>query len=839
MSWRLLFSGLDSFTWTTIVLITTLATLILSGWLLRLERRLVPRHVGWTLLALRTSILALLLLTLLQPVLTRKSDLLQQSRIVVAVDASDSMETRDSHATLAEKLRWAQALGMLGNQETRPLIERWANSADSGQEPHWHLTDRPPQTPAEQAAARARRDQVMATLQEFDLLPRTEFARRLLTAKPTELLENLRRNLPTDLRLFAAEQLQTTPQLLNQQLQSDRQKLRPAATDTIGLLQKTLAEESAGQIRGFVLLTDGRQTTPADAAGTAELLAMINVPVYCIPIGSALQPRDLSIASIDAPETVFLKDKALIRTVLGTAGFEGEELTVRLEADGTVLQQQTITPATDSSVVSFSIPSDQAGRFDYLITSEARPGELRTDNNSRSFSLKVVDNKARVLLLDGDARWEFRYLNNLLERDRQVTASTVLFRQPWLEILNQPALQNTLPPAEAFREVLASTDLLIIGDLNPAEADPQTWQMVEEAVTRDGLTVVIIPGRRYMPLAHQSEILQAMLPLNNVQQKLAEQFLPSVPATEQTAFRLTLSPVAQTLPMFQLQEDPTSRDTSLAKLPGHPWIATGTPKPGAVVWATAAIPGLPNAADPVIIQQDYGFGQVVWLGLDSTWRWRRRAGDEWHYKFWGQLIRWAARSKASAGNSSLRMTVSDVVVDETEAPEVVVRWDRRLLPKISDVAVSVVARQQQQQQNSTATPPVTVQLMPSPEMPERFTAKLPRLTEGTWNLQLKVENTTVEIPPNIQTELLVRKQVSAELADVSCNRTLLKQLAEQSGGEMIEPWDAARITQLLLPQEQTQTRLQERSLWDHWALVILFCTLLMTEWAVRRINGLP
>ena len=109
MSWRLLFSGLDSFTWTTIVLLATLAALILSGWLLRLERRLVPRRVGWTLLALRTSILVLLLLTLLQPVLTRKSDLQQQSRIVVAVDASDSMETRDSHATLAEKLRWAQA----------------------------------------------------------------------------------------------------------------------------------------------------------------------------------------------------------------------------------------------------------------------------------------------------------------------------------------------------------------------------------------------------------------------------------------------------------------------------------------------------------------------------------------------------------------------------------------------------------------------------------------------------------------------------------------------------------------------------------------------------------
>jgi hypothetical protein len=124
-------------------------------------------------------------------------------------------------------------------------------------------------------------------------------------------------------------------------------------------------------------------------------------------------------------------------------------------------------------------------------------------------------------------------------------------------------------------------------------------------------------------------------------------------------------------------------------------------------------------------------------------------------------------------------------------------------------------------------------------MPERSTARLHGLTEGNWTLRLKVENTTVEVPPNLQTELIVRKQISAELADVSCNRTLLKQLAEQSGGELIEPWDVARISELLLPADQPQQKLQERSLWDHWTLIVLFCCLLMAEWVVRRVNGLP
>ncbi|MFM7830175.1 MAG: hypothetical protein ACKPJD_00175, partial [Planctomycetaceae bacterium] len=131
MHWRLLFSGTDSTTWTTLVLFASLAALAISCWLLRLERRIVSRPVGWTLLTLRCSVLTLLLLTLLQPVLTRQFDQRLQNRVVVAVDGSDSRDTRDSHATLAEKLRWAQALGMLGNAETRPLIETWAAAAEA------------------------------------------------------------------------------------------------------------------------------------------------------------------------------------------------------------------------------------------------------------------------------------------------------------------------------------------------------------------------------------------------------------------------------------------------------------------------------------------------------------------------------------------------------------------------------------------------------------------------------------------------------------------------------------------------------------------------------------
>ncbi|MEY3459127.1 MAG: hypothetical protein RL215_2284, partial [Planctomycetota bacterium] len=114
MSWHLLFAGAGSTGWLIFAGLGVSLALVLSVWLLRLERRLVPRSAGWGLLVLRSSILVLLFLLMLQPLLTKRFDIEKRGRVVVAVDASLSMETRDRHAALPEKLRWAQALGMLG-----------------------------------------------------------------------------------------------------------------------------------------------------------------------------------------------------------------------------------------------------------------------------------------------------------------------------------------------------------------------------------------------------------------------------------------------------------------------------------------------------------------------------------------------------------------------------------------------------------------------------------------------------------------------------------------------------------------------------------------------------
>ncbi len=849
MNWRLIFSGAKSPIWVLSTVLSVVAVLLLSIWLMRLERRVVSRSVGWILLSLRVLVLGVMLTLLLQPVLTTQLDVTQRGRVIVAVDASRSMEIHDTNAPLGEKLRWAQALGMLGNQETDTLIQQWVTAADAGEEPNWLGTVLPPQTPAERFAAEARRRQVDSSLAELAQMPRTEFVRRLLQSQPRVLLEKMQGLIGVDVRLFATEQRAANLEELAELLQSERLEILPGNTDVLNVLQSVTAEDGAGQVRAIVLLTDGRQSVPGDISSTTQLLTSLSVPVYTIPIGSIVPPRDLSVATVDAPEAIFLNDQAQIQATLATFGFEGQELTVRLERDGKTLEEKRMTPSAESAVATFTVPSAETGRFDYRIIADAQTGELRDDNNARDLTLHVVDNKARVMLLDGDPRWEFRYLKNLLERDKQVDSSIVLFRQPFLNLLDDSYIASKLPAFEAFAQELAKTDLLIIGDVLAKDVEPGIWDLIEKAVSRDGLSVVIIPGRQSMPHEFQSPVLSSLLPVKEFTPRVAEQFQKSELDSPATSYQLKLTSDAFHLPMFQLSDSMTLRDPTLRDLPGHQWIYGGVPKAGATLWAGSQIQGDSGAVVPTIVHHDYGFGQVVWMGIDSTWRWRMRSGDARHYRFWGQVIRWAARNKSAAGNDDVRLTLSDSVIDESESVDVVVRWNPERLKELQGAKVNVIATPVLDETNPGDTGTVNKNTSPltqfmatleaSLDAPERFRGRIPTLAPGLWQIELQVTGGSLNLDQAIRTELLVRKEESTELANVSCNRGLLRQLSGMTGGEMIEPWNSDRLISLLQPDDHAAEEVQERTLWDHWWVLVVLFSLMMTEWVIRKLNGLP
>jgi len=236
-----------------------------------------------------------------------------------------------------------------------------------------------------------------------------------------------------------------------------------------------------------------------------------------------------------------------------------------------------------------------------------------------------------------------------------------------------------------------------------------------------------------------------------------------------------------------------------------------------------------------MVHQYYGFGQVLWIGIDSTWRWRHRIGDKYHHRFWGQLARWAAENKASAGNEFVRLSLDQSQIEIGEDGIVRARWQKKFLDDNPKMRAFVEIRRQP---DNGGPPFARVELTGVEDQPLSMQARLADLPVGSWQVKLVAENADLGAD-DLTTAIYVLDSNTTELSDLAANRELLTQIAEASGGELLLPDTIGRLVDILKPPEEEAETRDESTLWDHWLVLLAFFALLTVEWTIRKLNGLP
>jgi len=843
---ELILQGLATSGWFWFCAVVCVIAAVCVGLLLKYERTLVNSRVGNTLLALRLSVLALLCLTFLQPVVTWVLDRDRSAKIIVAVDVSESMDTADAHADKASLLRWARSLELIGNATTDDRLDRWISELENGLEPTWIQASEAATAASRAELTRLRKANVEQVIETVRALPRREIATRLLNATSQPLLKQFNEISAVEVRAFAAKVETLDESLLEESLTGPRPSLLPQQSD-LGVATALNIADDTSKVMGVVMLTDGRHNADKDPLEAAMRLGTLNTPMIPVMIGSELRPIDISVVSLDHPRVVFQNDTPVVKARLAADGFRNKELTVILQhADGTEVSRVVRVPPDAAGTpfvdVDFPLKAETIGRDEYQLWTAVQEGETRDDNNQRSFAVEIVDDQSHVLLVEGEARWEFRFIDNALSRDERVDLQRVVFDQPHIGVLPTTFFPKRLQLPTSREDVSESNmtelDLLVIGDVSPSNVDSNVWEVIDEFVREQGGTLVLLAGKRQFPARHTSLELRQLLPVTNLREiDLSQSGTDDAPLDR--GFRLQLTPDADRHAMFQFDTNSSENRRVWSQLPGHVWGLTGTAKPGTTVFAAAHQrdgPSLETERDnAMIVHQYYGFGQVLWIGIDSTWRWRHRIGDKYHHRFWAQLARWAARNKASAGNDFVRLLVQNSQLSVGDDAIFEARWQKRFLDLNPDLKASIEIYQDSRIPGEK--PFSRIELRPIDGNALLFQARAVGLPAGTWTAKVTVEN--ANLGSEVSTSLYVSEPLTGELSDLSANRDLLTQLADASGGELIMPDEVNRIVELLKPPQQSAQSREETTLWDHWIFLLLFFALLTTEWVVRKLNGLP
>ncbi|QDU37762.1 hypothetical protein Mal4_20790 [Maioricimonas rarisocia] len=816
--------------------------------LYRYERRLVTRRLGVTLLSLRIAAIVTLLLMLLEPVIGWTLNREQTGRVIVAVDVSESMETADEHADEAEKLRWARALGLIGNERNAEQIDAWIAAYEADREPEWVAEDETDDPDRRQALADGRREFAENAMQQAMSLTRLDIARRLLTDGSEPLIDQLDQLAITEAHAFGGQTIALDPRELEQNLDEISASVQPGVTNlTEGLFAGAGATDGP-PLAGVIVWTDGRDTGPIATRQLIARAASRGVPIYPVLLGSSRRPRDLAIGVVDAPSTVYVEDEPVVKADVMSYGYEGRQLSVHLEKVGDEEQSrqtQQFVADRPSRRIEFALPAEDVGRHKYRIWIDSDPEETRDDNNEKSFTITVVDDTSRVLLVEGEGRWEFRYLLNALNRDDRVQVDPILFDQPYMGVLPDTFFPRTLNLQDDRADAVGDTsfadyDIVLLGDVAPFHVGPAVWEQLDRYVREEGGTLVLTAGKNYFPRAHDSLILRDLLPVRNPRPfQVAGEVAARSPASRGFALQLTPEGIDETI--FQLNADPAANSRIWAALPGHPWGMVGEARGGTTVWATAVDPenrprGLrAERENALIVHQYLGAGQVLWIGIDSTWRWRLRTGDLYHHRFWGQLVRWAAEFKAAVGNEFVRFGPDRSMISEGEEVLLRARWKPNFLRRFPDVTATANIFPAGQRDEA---PMMSIELKPDLDSSLLHKATARGLPAGNYEIELQIEGAEAVDRP-IVAELIVSPQLTNELADLAADRELLQRLARETGGRMFLPDEVGEIPDLFRDVTESSSEYREQPLWNQWPAFAVLCTILMAEWVLRKLNGLP
>ncbi len=862
------------------LILLALVPLALVLWLYRYEMKLIQRRTAITLLTLRIVVLGLLLfIALLQPVLARETSVETPSRVFVALDRSLSMNVADPQRPPLDKLRLARALQLAADLAPDAQLDAWIKQYQEKGNPVWVAADEFPQdAPRRQELEQERRRLHDKVCQRVDEVTRTEMARRILTGD-SGLLQAIAAKHQLELDGFAQDLWEVKADRPDDLFAAP--PAPGAGTDLKQPLNRVLERTSAdpGKVLGIVVLTDGQHNHGPSPVPRAVELGKQKIPVYPIALGARESPPMIAVPEVKALPTIFKDVDVDVQARVLVTGLPAQEILVELERPGQPpLTQRIKHDGSDRAYIrTFTVRPNQLGTQTMKVTAKQLPGatgpdgkKVRTDNNQRQFVIRVVDDKAKVLLIDGEARYEYHYLASALARDRTMLLKKVVFQQPRLGKLPEQELEKLGNPSlklPAGADALADFDCIVLGDVAPGQLPPADRARLEKYVAERGGTLVMVAGKRALPLAYAAaappgalaeelDPLLKLLPIMNPR-----------PFDSANGFQVQLTDEGQRTRFLEMDATPDKSRERWHLLPPHYWAIIGDCKPGAVPLASFSDDRVPSGAgqaaappaadrgpasdDParrraLIVRQNYGFGRVLYVGLDSTWRWRYKVGDTYHHRFWGQVIRWAASDKPLiAGNDHVRFGTREPVYPQGGEVDVVVRLGEDVKPLApNSLAGARIVRADDK--NATEEAVALVPLKAQEAQPRLLEGRIRDLPPGRYFIELAIPDLADKLAGLSIAELKdkvpsfsVTPQTSAETLELSTNWLLLQELAQRSGGQVYTAENAKELGDKLASQVMTRTVPTERKLWQEWATLLIFLGFVTAEWVGRKWAGLP
>lgn len=658
------------------------------------------------------------------------------------------------------------------------------------------------------------------SIADRDGRPRSSFVEQQLAQPDSALLSALSQRFVLRFFRFSSTS-ERIPSAANLTFDGTASKLGPA-------LERARDELAGLPLAGLVMVSDGADTSDEALGDSLASLKARSIPVFTVGVGQERFTQDLEISRVETPRTILKGTTIAIDVVITQRGYAGHTVPLQVEDDGRIVSRQMVTLPADgeSATVRVTFATADAGARLFRFKVPEQPNEQVTANNRRDALVEVADRRERVLYLEGEPRFEAKFVRRAVEDDTnlqvvilQRTAEDKYLR---LDVGSPDELVGGFPKT---REELFAYRAVILGSVEAASFSPEQLRMLSDFVSKRGGGLMMLGGRRAFaeggwdgtPVA---EVLPIEFDAASPRGKGGTPFLA----------RLNVRPTqaGATYPVTQLADTEQASTKKWNEMPELTAVNdVRRVKPGATVLLTG---GSDKRQEQVVLAfQKYGRGKAIAFPVQDSWVWRMDATmavtDTTHATFWRRLVRWLVDG------------VPDQVLLSTSVDRVEPGEPLKIAAQVVDQAFAEV-------NDAKVTAQVTTPSGKILDVPMEWTvsrdgeyrASIVATEPGVYEMKATASRGGSDLGTGATHARAAAGD--GEYFDAGMRAPLLKRVAEETGGRFFTAADAAGLSEAINYSGRGVTVVEERDLWDMPIVLLLVIALIGAEWGYRRKQGL-
>ena len=578
-------------------------------------------------------------------------------------------------------------------------------------------------------------------------------------------------------------------------------------------LESILQQKRGTPLAGVVLVTDGANNQGTSLFELVDKFQVKKIPLYVVGAGDPA-PSDVRVEALDVPDVLLTEEGVTARVRLSAIGMSEKSGRAFLTLDGIEISEKKVTfEEIGVQEIDFPFIPKSKGDFSLEVHFKSESEELTTENNSLAKPVRIIDGQMKVLMVEQLPRWEFKYIQAMLLRERRVVLDCVLFdSDPEVtRIPGSPYLENF--PSRI--EELFAYDLIILGDVAPDSIGRTGMEHLADYISRAGGSLVVIAGKNHNPAAYRHTALENLLPVE-LRLSTGNSTIARLPQ------QLSLTEAGRRSPMLRLSVSDQANDLVWSKLPPIFWTSSvSQAKPAAEVL-------LVNPQEnnrPVIAMQRYGAGEIIFVGTDNTWRWRKNSGDTYHTRFWGQIVQRMAGFRLLGGQGRTRISSDRSKMEKGDRVTVRARlFTRGWQPRTDSPIKARVEIPGSGKEPATVR---SMKLYSIPSDPGSYRGEFVGSQTGHFRITVDNEGSAAQLNVTVG-------KTNLEMREPAMQEAVLRETAAKTGGAFFLPSEAENLANAITRTKATVTLPIEVDLWASPLYFLLLLTFLTVEWVLRK-----